>query len=212
VAEAGIAVIDEQALAGSQVGAEQLEVALGGARRILRERLARYYALGRRLAVDGRSVLLVDDSLASSCRALAAARALRGRGAARVIFAVPVAAVGAAIELGEWVDDVVSVESGHSTDARASVYEHASPTSAQEVAALLSEHSGAVERAAVIDAEGIGLRGLLTVPWGAYARGVVIVAATAGSNQLETHDRILAEALNRVGLATLLVDLLSGPG
>jgi len=80
------------------------------------------------------------------------------------------------------------------------------------VAALLSEHSGAVERAAMIDAEGTDLRGLLTVPWGAYARGVVIVAAAAGSNPLETPDRIVAEALNRVGLATLLVDLLNGLG
>jgi hypothetical protein len=56
-------------------------------------------------------------------------------------------------------------------------YEDFSPTSDDEVEALLAEHAGTVAREVAIEAApSVLLGGDLTVPWGAHARGVVAFA------------------------------------
>ena len=91
-------------------------------------------------------------------------------------------------------------------------YDDSAPTSEEEVVALLSERAGAGERGVVIDAgTEVKLSGELTVPWGAYARGVIALAHGPGSTRPEPGNRMLATALNHAGFATLEVDLLSAP-
>jgi len=57
----------------------------------------------------GRLVVVVDDGLATGVTARAALRAVRARGAARTILAVPVAARGAAEAVHEETDEVVTL-------------------------------------------------------------------------------------------------------
>jgi putative phosphoribosyl transferase len=52
----------------------------------------------------------------------------------------------------------------------------------------------------------LGLKGLLTVPVG--ATGIVVFAHGSGSGRLSPRNNQVARALNKVGLATLLFDLL----
>jgi putative phosphoribosyl transferase len=99
-----------------------------------------------RLAVAGRTVLLVDDGLATGRSARAAALSLRERGAARVVLAAPVAAPQSAHALRNWVDDVVCVVMPADLWAVGLWYEDFSPTSEEEVAALLAEHASALAR------------------------------------------------------------------
>ncbi len=62
-------------------------------------------------------------------------------------------------------------------------------------------------RAAQIDAAGVVLQGDLVRP--ASARGVVLFAHGSGSGRFSPRNRAVAEVLQRAGLATLLLDLLT---
>src|ERR1019366_2063125 len=117
LAEGAVSVISDEAVRGVGLGAVDLELVVGRARRELARRVARYSHDRARLSVAGRTVLLIDDGLATGRSAQAAARSLRQRGAARVILAVPVAAPESVRELRSWVDDVLCV--AMPTDLRA---------------------------------------------------------------------------------------------
>src|SRR5579872_1802113 len=177
LAEAGVSVIDEDAVGRLGIAAAQLDEQTTVAERELRSRLERYYGANRRLSIAGRTVVLVDDGLATGTSARAAATSLRQSGAARVILAVPVAAPGAAHAIGDRIDEVVCLAMPASFWTIGAWYEDFSPTSDAEVAALLCEHSGAAARAVSIATDtGQRLRGDLRVPWGAYGRGAVVLA------------------------------------
>jgi putative phosphoribosyl transferase len=210
LAEDDVSVIDDDAVHGLRLGAVDLEELVGRARNELAERLAHYRGTRRRLAVAGRTVILVDDGLATGHTAQAAVRSLREQGATRIILAVPIAAPESARKLRCWADEVVCVEMPTDLWAIGLWYEDFSPTSDEEVAALLAEHAGATTREVAIEvAPGLVLSGDLTVPWGAYARGVVAFAHGSGSSRLSPRNRQVARALNESSFATLLFDLLT---
>jgi putative phosphoribosyl transferase len=142
LAEDDIVVIDEESVRRLRLDAAELDAVVGRARRELAERSARRYARRSRLALAGRTVLLVDDGLATGHSARAAARSLRERGAARVILAVPVAAPASVHELRRWVDHMVCVRTPADLWAIGLWYEDFSPTSEEEVEALLAESAG----------------------------------------------------------------------
>lgn len=107
-----------------------------------RERLYR----GNRPAceVHGRTILLVDDGMATGATMRAAIAAVRQRQPARVIIAVPVAASATCEELAAEVDEVVCILRPESLYAVGLWYEHFSQITDQEVADLLEQatHEG----------------------------------------------------------------------
>ncbi len=209
LAEGDIVIIDDEAVKRLGLSTAQLGAMVGRGRQDLARRLARDYAARPRLAVAGRTVLLVDDGLVDTHRAQAAARWLRRRGARRIVLAAPVAARESTRELCDWVDDVVCAESAGLWSIR-HWYKDFAPTSDEEVSALLAEPTGGVTREVAIEVEtGLTLSGELTVPWGAHGRGVVAFAHGAGSTRLSPRNRKIASVLNDAGFATLLFDLLS---
>jgi putative phosphoribosyl transferase len=187
VAEGGVSVINRQVVLALHLSIAELEAVL---RRAHEE--------------------LVDDGLATGRSAEAAARSLRERGAARVILAVPVAAPESARESRAWVDELVCAEMPPDLWAIGLWYEDFSPTSDEEVAALLSEGMGTGAREVEIaGAPGVELPGDLTVPANTQARGVIAFAHGSGSSRLSPRNRQVARALNEAGFASLLFDLLT---
>ena len=88
---------------------------------------------GRRLDVRGRTVIVVDDGLATGLTDLAAVRALRARGATRIVVAVPVGAREAVAMVGEEADEIVCHTIPHELLGVGRWYQDFSPVSDAEV-------------------------------------------------------------------------------
>jgi putative phosphoribosyl transferase len=102
------------------------------------ERREHLYREGRSaLPVDGRTIILVDDGLATGATMLAAARALRTQRPKTMMVAVPVASHDACEEFRRHVDAIVCAETPEPFYAVGAWYEDFSQTSDAEVRALL---------------------------------------------------------------------------
>jgi putative phosphoribosyl transferase len=102
-----------------------------------RERLYR----GSRPALDpaGKTVIVVDDGVATGSTMKAAIRALRVAGAGRVVAAVPVAPPDTCRELEALADELVCLQAPRAFSAVGQWYEDFSQTSDEEVERLLTE-------------------------------------------------------------------------
>jgi predicted phosphoribosyltransferase len=103
-----------------------------------RERLYRDTRPPTNLA--NKTVILVDDGLATGSTMRAAVQAVRQQRPGRVIVAVPVGAVETCAELGREADEVVCVRMPEPFVAVGLWYRDFTPTSDNEVRALLGEH------------------------------------------------------------------------
>jgi putative phosphoribosyl transferase len=158
--------------------------------------------------VRDRTVILVDDGLATGVTARAAVEALRRLGPRRLILAAPVCAAQTSGLLGPEVDELVCLEAPSDLGAIGFWYRDFSQTSDEEVIELLEKaRQGGVERAVRIPAGPVELEGNLSVPEG--AEGVVLFAHGSGSSRHSPRNRYVARALKERGLATLLIDLLT---
>jgi predicted phosphoribosyltransferase len=107
-------------------------------RRELERREAAYRAGRAPIALAGRTVILVDDGLATGATMLAAADAVRTAGAAHVVVAVPVASEEACALLRAKADEVVAVLVPDALYAVGAWYTDFTQTTDEEVRALLS--------------------------------------------------------------------------
>jgi predicted phosphoribosyltransferase len=88
--------------------------------------------------VGGRTAILVDDGLATGATMAAGVRAVRARGAARVIVAVPVAPQEAVDRLARLADEVVAARVPSSFRAVGEWYENFQQTDDAEVVGILA--------------------------------------------------------------------------
>ena len=109
IAEGGEVVFDEAAARRVGLTGDVRARKLAIERRELGRRATAYRGARPMVEVSGRTVIVVDDGLATGLTALAAVRALRALGAARVILAVPVASPEAVERLEREADDVIAV-------------------------------------------------------------------------------------------------------
>lgn len=164
-----------------------------------------------RIPLAGRTVIIVDDGIATGATALAACEVARAQGASRVVLAVPVAPPEAAERLGGKVDELVCLSTPHGFSAVGEWYRDFGQTPDEEVVSLLARAAApdstrtTVEVA--VEAGGVVLPGALTEPGDAGA--LVVFAHGSGSSRHSPRNRAVAEALHRAGLGTLLFDLLT---
>ncbi|MFE7588948.1 phosphoribosyltransferase family protein [Kitasatospora sp. NPDC057512] len=215
IGEDGVRVLNEQVIRFSSVTDGQLAEVERRERTELARRARRYRGDRPPADLRGRTVVVVDDGIATGSTARAACRIVRERGAARVVLAVPVAPADWAERLDEVADELVCVDTPSPFYAIGEFYADFSQTEDEEVLRLLAEAAGGappgasagVDRELPLPVAGVRLAGRLTVPAG--ARGVVVFAHGSGSGRHSPRNRHVAEYLNRTGLATLLFDLLT---
>jgi predicted phosphoribosyltransferase len=110
VAEGGVHVLSARATRALALSEAAVQALVELAEQDLVARMASYRGSRAALALGGRTVIVVDDGLATGRSARAAVRSVRRRGAARVILAVPVAAPQAVAGLRGELDCIACVE------------------------------------------------------------------------------------------------------
>jgi predicted phosphoribosyltransferase len=105
----------------------------------LRRRVERYRDGRPSIDVKGRTVIVVDDGLATGLTDLAAIRTLRSRGAHRIVLAVPVGSGPAVSMLAEEADRVICLTVPRHLLGVAMWYRDFTPVSDEQVLALLAE-------------------------------------------------------------------------
>ena len=208
IGEGGVRVISDDIVRRSRARREELATVERAEEAELARQARRFRAHRPRLPLRGRTVIVVDDGIATGATAAAACQVVRAQGAARVVLAVPVAPPDSLDSLRAEADEVVCLATPRAFRAVGEWYEDFSQTSDEEVAALLAEAAGeTVETEVEVDAGGVRLLGDLNLPEGAGA--VVMFAHGSGSSRHSPRNRLVAAALNRAGLGTLLFDLLT---
>jgi len=104
----------------------------------LARRESAYRGDGPPMPVAGRSVILVDDGIATGATVRAALDALRRRGAGRIVIAAPTIAAETREDLRREADEVVAVIAPEEFSGVAEWYEDFSQTTDEEVRALLA--------------------------------------------------------------------------
>ncbi|MCX5305985.1 MULTISPECIES: phosphoribosyltransferase family protein [Streptomyces] len=218
IGEGGVRVISEDIVLGSRLGPQDIAAVEHAEEAELARQATRFRGERPRVPLDGRTVIVVDDGIATGATAAAACEVVRAQGAARVVLAVPVAPPDAVARLGAAADEVVCLATPHAFRAVGEWYQDFSQTPDEEVVLLLARAAAgpgtrppgptaAVEVEVEVDDGRLVLAGDLALPEGAGA--VVVFAHGSGSSRRSPRNRSVAADLNRAGLATLLFDLLT---
>lgn len=217
IGEGGYEVLDRQLIARAGVTDRELHLVEARERAELESRVRRLRRGRDPLDLSGRVAVIVDDGIATGSTARVACEAVRHKGARRVVLAAPVGPP----EVRQGVagaDEVVVLETPDPFLAVGYHYRDFSPTSDDEVVALLAEAARrdrrrALEAAADCDidveipAGGVVLQGHLHLP--DEPAGVVVFAHGSGSSRHSPRNRYVASVLYDAGLGTLLLDLLT---
>jgi putative phosphoribosyl transferase len=139
VAEDGTAVIDSATVVALGVGQEQLAAILAHETGELRRRVSLYRGDRPPPDLQGRTVVVIDDGIATGVTDAAALRAIRKMDPGKVILAVPVCAPEAASRLAPEADEVVCMQQPSRLRGVGQWYRDFSQVSDEEVLALLGE-------------------------------------------------------------------------
>jgi putative phosphoribosyl transferase len=137
VGEDGTVILDADTIASLGVTREQIEAIAEREALELERRRRLYRGDDAPVDVSGRTVVLVDDGIATGVTTAAACEMLRERGAERVIVAVPVCARGAIERLRERLGEVVCLQLPSRFRGVGAWYDDFTQTTDDEVIALL---------------------------------------------------------------------------
>jgi len=231
IGEGGARVVNDRVVVAAGVSGEEFAAVEERERGELERRVRRFRGGRPPVSLEGRTVVVVDDGIATGSTARAACQVVRAQGAARVVLAAPVAPPEAVHMLRGDADEVVFPETPAWFDAIGEFYDDFTQTSDAEVIGLLeqaalqpvgtadpSRTTGATGSCGTGDPPGrdedvevlagpVRLSGHLTVP--DSATGIVVFAHGSGSSRFSPRNRFVASVLDRHGFGTLLFDLLT---
>jgi putative phosphoribosyl transferase len=223
IGEGGARILDRHVLRYAGVDEAGLAAVERRERAVLERAVTRLRGERSRVALHGRTAVVVDDGVATGSTARLACQVARAHGAARVVLAVPVAPRSSIAKLADVADEVVCLMSPEPFHAVGASYRDFSQTSDEEVTGLLyraavrvpaqlgltSSAAEAAGRDGEVElfAGQVRLAGHLSVP--AVLRGFVVFAHGSASSRLSPRNRLVATVLNEAGLGTLLFDLLT---
>jgi len=142
IGEDGVRVRDERVLAAAGVSQGEVAAVEARERAELARRAHRYRAGRSRVPLRDRTVVVVDDGVATGSTARAACLAARAAGARRVVLAVPVAPPGWEQRFTGLADECVAVSTPGGFLAVGQAYEDFGQTSDDEVVACLERVGG----------------------------------------------------------------------
>jgi predicted phosphoribosyltransferase len=140
IASGGVRVLNRDVLDYARVTQQQLDAVAAREERELARREAEYRGNRAPLDVRGRTVIIVDDGLATGSTMRAAVQALRAMEPKRVIVAVPVSAAQTCEDFREIADEIICLRTPEPFEAVGLWYDDFTQTTDAEVHALLSRN------------------------------------------------------------------------
>src|SRR5665213_2664449 len=147
IGEGGIRLLDRDLIRQADLTAQDVAAVEDKERRELDRRVRLYRGERPPMDVVGRTVVIVDDGLATGATAKVAVQVVRAMGAQRIVLAVPVAPPEAIPELDAEADQVVSLATPTPFFGVGRWYEDFGQTSDDEVAVLLRQADAGTEPA-----------------------------------------------------------------
>jgi putative phosphoribosyl transferase len=138
IGEGGTRVLNRQVMDAARVPERELAAVEAREREEVERRARRFRGDRPRLSLEGKTVIVVDDGLATGGTARAAIQAVRAYGAKRVVLAVPVAPPETTRLLAAEADDVVVLHAPPSLRSIGEWYVDFGQTPDDEVVALLA--------------------------------------------------------------------------
>jgi len=148
VAEGGVQVLDLSLAKLLAISEQEIQDVAAAGRKELEAHVISYRGGRPPLDLKGRTVILVDDGIATGCSILAAIAAIRRRGATRIVVAVPVAPATGCSAIQMEADEFVSVEQPEMFLSVSQWYSDFAQVSDEEVQRLLQKAETSVARAA----------------------------------------------------------------
>lgn len=141
IASGGALYLDEQTIRMAGVSQSEVVTVLNDERRELARREALYRGHGPPLNIEGRTVIIVDDGVATGSSVRVAIAALRSGKPARIVVAVPVAPESTARQLTALADEFVCLHRARHFGGVGQFYQEFEQTNDAEVRALLARPS-----------------------------------------------------------------------
>ena len=138
IASGNIRVLNNEVVESLGIPPKLIESVAAAEEREVERREHRYRDDRETVSISGKTVLLVDDGLATGSTMRAAILALRERGPARIVVAVPVAASSTCNEFRDQADEIVCAETPKPFYAVGQWYEDFSQIADEEVRELLA--------------------------------------------------------------------------
>ena len=132
-AEDGVTVFNDDILHALALAPDAVQQRVSAALDQVRQRVTAIRAMRPALDLRGRTVVIVDDGVATGIDARAACRCARGRGAAHVVLATPIAPAHWERRLAGEADEYVAVETDADFAAVGQYYEDFGQTTDEEV-------------------------------------------------------------------------------
>jgi predicted phosphoribosyltransferase len=148
LASGGVQVLDRDVLRIARVSETDVQRVIEVEQVELERRERQYRGLRRFPDLTGRTVILVDDGLATGSTMRAAVAAVRKKGPARVVVAAPVAAPEICDAFRDIADDIVCAETPEPFEAIGLWYDDFSQTTDDEVHELLARSRETYEQLA----------------------------------------------------------------
>lgn len=139
IAENGVPLLNREVVEAAGLSEAQIDAVVARERAELERRKKLYRGSHERVDVTGRTVIIVDDGLATGASMYAAVAALRQEQPARIVVAVPVAPPDSCEDMRRVADEVVCAVTPEPFHAVGLWYEDFTQTSDEEVRALLEQ-------------------------------------------------------------------------
>jgi predicted phosphoribosyltransferase/dienelactone hydrolase len=212
IGEGDVAILDRDLIRRARISDRDVQAVIATERAELERRVERYRGGHPPVRVLGRTVVIVDDGIATGATARVAVQVARVMGARKVVVAVPVAPPETVARLRFEADEVVCLFTPPHFVAVGQWYENFEQTSDRAVSAALHEANRSFGQEPVagevaVRAGDVYLAGELAVP--DSPSGIVLFAHGSGSSRHSPRNQTMARGLRDHGFGTLLFDLLT---